>query len=59
MAYGVADGIHQREDFQQEGLLACAPAEILEIAWTNSSRRARKAFSKARKARIRRGASGG
>jgi hypothetical protein len=29
MAYGVADGIHQREDFQQQGLLARAPAEIL------------------------------
>jgi hypothetical protein len=29
MAYGVADGIHQREDFEQQRLLPRAAAEIL------------------------------
>jgi hypothetical protein len=29
MAYGVVDGVHQRKHFQQEGLLAGPPAEII------------------------------
>jgi hypothetical protein len=29
MAHGVADGVHQWENLQQERLLACAPAEIV------------------------------
>jgi hypothetical protein len=59
MAHGVADGIHQWEDFQQQSLLARAPAEIVGNGLNEFLAPRAHAFSKSRRARIRRGASGG